>query len=52
LKPWGKAKIFDKRITDDKHIMAIDLSKNDMDYASISKLLSANGATEVNDKTL
>ena len=26
LKPWGKAKLFDKRITDDKHIMAIDLA--------------------------
>jgi len=52
LKPWGKAKLFDIRITDDKHIMAIDLSKNSMDHGALSKLLSSNGATEVNDKTL
>ncbi|MFT6881343.1 MAG: hypothetical protein ACI83W_000664 [Marinoscillum sp.] len=52
LKPWGKAKIFDKRITDDKHVMAIDLSKNKMEEAKISALLKASGASEVNKKTL
>jgi len=52
LKPWGKPKLFDKRITDDKHIMAIDLGKNKIDEASISKLLQSSGASEVNKKTL
>lgn len=52
LKPWGKPKLFDKRITDDKHVMAIDLGKNKMEEAAISKLLQSSGASEVNKKTL
>lgn len=52
LKPWGKAKLFDKRITDDKHIVAIDLGKNKVAEEVISKLLTASGASEVNKKTL
>ncbi len=52
LKPWGKAKIFDKRITDDKHIVAIDLESNKLEESAIDKLLKDNGASEVNKKTL
>lgn len=52
LKPWGKPKLFDKRITDDKHIMAVDLGKNKIEEAVISKLLQDSGASEVNKKTL
>lgn len=52
LKPWGKPKLFDKRITDDKHIIAVDLGKNQAKEAAISKLLKDNGASEVNKKTL
>lgn len=52
LKPWGKPKIFDKRITDDKHIVAIDLGKNNMEEITISKILKDSGASEVNKKTL
>lgn len=52
LKPWGKAKLFDKRITDDKHIMAIDLGKNQLEESAIDKLLKDSGASEVNKKTL
>ena len=52
LKPWGKPKLFDKRITDDKHIVAIDLGKNKVEEAAISSLLKASGASEVNLKTL
>lgn len=52
LKPWGKPKLFDKRITDDKHIVAVDLGKNTLKEAEISKLLKDNGASEVNKKTL
>ncbi len=50
LKPWGKPKLFDIRITDDKHVMAIDLSKNDIKEEEISKILKDNGASEVNKK--
>lgn len=52
LKPWGKAKLFDKRITDDKHIVAIDLGKNKLEESAISGLLKTSGASEVNTKTL
>ncbi|MBV6642451.1 MAG: DUF3341 domain-containing protein [Cyclobacteriaceae bacterium] len=52
LKPWGKPKIFDLRITDDKHVMAVDLGKNDLDEGKISKILKDSGASEVNKKTL
>lgn len=51
LKPWSKPKIFDLRATDDKHVMAIDLDKNDMDRSAIETVLRDAGATEVNDKT-
>ncbi len=50
LKPYGKPRIFDIRITDDKHVMAVDLDKNSMSKDEISKVLNASGATEVNDK--
>ena len=50
LKPYGKPRIFDIRITDDKHVMAVDLDKNNLSKDEISKVLNASGATEVNDK--
>jgi hypothetical protein len=50
LKPWSKPKIFDIRITDDKHIMAIDLDTNDKSEADIKKVLQSSGASEVNNK--
>lgn len=52
LKPWGKPKIFDIRITDDKHVVAVDLGKNSLDESKISQLLKDSGASEVNKKTL
>ena len=52
LKPWGKAKMFDIRATDDKHIVAIELEKNKLDKTKISKLLKASGASEVNEKQM
>ena len=51
LKPWGKPRIYDIRITDDKHVMAIDLDKNDKKEADIKKVLESSGASEVNNKT-
>lgn len=53
LKPWKDPKLMDIRITDDKHIMAIDLGKNKaMEAAKINSLLKDSGAVEVNDKNV
>ena len=51
MKPWGQPKIFDIRSTDDKHVMAIDLSKNTTEVGQIKQILSNAGASEVNDKS-
>ena len=50
LKPWANPRIYDIRITDDKHVMAVDLAKNSMGEADIKKSLSESGAKEVNNK--
>lgn len=52
LRPYGKAKVFDLRATDDKHIMAIDLSKNKSNQESIAQILREHGAIEVNEKSM
>ncbi len=53
LKPWKDPKLMDIRITDDKHIMAIDLGKNKaMEAAKINSLLKDSGAVEVNNKNV
>lgn len=51
LKPYKKPKIYDVRVTDDKHIVAIDLATNKNDMESIKKVLQENGAIEVNEKS-
>jgi hypothetical protein len=50
MKPWAKPRIFDKRSTDDKHVMAIDLDLNSADKEEITRILSETGASEVNSK--
>ena len=50
LKPFKKPRLFDLRITDDKHVIAIDLAMNKMSKAEINGILSETGALEVNDK--
>jgi hypothetical protein len=50
LKPYKKPKIFDLRITDDKHVMAIDLGENKLSGKEISELVARSGAEEVNEK--
>lgn len=50
LKPWAKPRIFDIRITDDKHVMAVDIAKNNMSEDEIKKVLADSGAQEVNNK--
>ena len=51
LKPWGRPRIYDIRITDNKHVMAIDLDKNERIEVDIRKDLEESGAIEVNNKT-
>lgn len=50
LKPYGKPRIFDIRSTDDKHIMAIDLAKNNLSVEQLSLIVQNSGAEEVNMK--
>ncbi len=50
LGPTTKPVIFDQRITDDKFVMAIDLSKNKDSEKNITEILSKSGAVEVNVK--
>ncbi len=50
LKPYGKPRIFDIRSTNNKHIMAIDLAKNQLSVEDLSQIVHNSGATEVNKK--
>jgi hypothetical protein len=50
LLPGVKPKLFDIRGTDDKFVMAIDLSKNKLSEEEITRILKENGASEVNQK--
>lgn len=50
MKPWAQPRIFDKRSTDDKHVMAIDLDLNNSSREEIAQILSQSGASEVNSK--
>jgi hypothetical protein len=51
LKPWAKPRLFDIRQTDDKHIVAIDLSKNKSDKSKLEAILKEAGAVEVKEKS-
>ncbi|MFC3415597.1 DUF3341 domain-containing protein [Algoriphagus hitonicola] len=52
LKPWAQPRIFDVRITDDKHVMAIDIANNNaMEVDKIKEILKSSGASEVNNKS-
>ncbi len=51
LKPYGGARVFDKRQTDDMHIMAIDLASQKLSQEEVSSILKESGAAEVNSKT-
>ncbi|MEL6556553.1 MAG: DUF3341 domain-containing protein [Bacteroidota bacterium] len=50
LKPWAKPRLFDIRVTDDKHVMAVDLAKNNLSEDQIKGIISGSGAAEVNNK--
>jgi len=50
MRPWAKPRIFDKRSTDDKHVMAVDLDENKVSSEEVIRILNENGASEVNPK--
>jgi len=50
LKPYNRPRIFDERITDNKHVIAIDLGENKLSKKEITDLVSKTGAEEVNEK--
>lgn len=50
LKPYGKPKIFDRRSTDDKLVVAVDLAENAFVEKDITTILRNSGAVEVNKK--
>ena len=52
LFPWATPKIFDLRITDDKFVIAVEISNNKKSREEISVLLSTHGASEVNEKEI
>lgn len=52
LFPWSKPVIFDERVTDDKFIIAIDLSKNKASKEDLTSLLNKVHASEVNTKEI
>ena len=50
LKPYKIPRMFDIRSTDDKMVMAIDLSENTKNKEEINQILQKSGASEVNEK--
>lgn len=52
LGPTVKPLLFDPRCTDNKFVMAIDLSKNKMSEVEITSLIRASGAEEVSIKQI
>ena len=50
LKPFKVPRLFDVRITDNMHVIAIDLAENKVGKAEITSILTKTGALEVNDK--
>lgn len=50
LKPYKIPRMFDIRSTDDKFVMAIDLSENTKNKEEINQILQKSGASEINEK--
>ncbi|OKL39462.1 DUF3341 domain-containing protein [Pontibacter flavimaris] len=50
MKPSLKVNVFDKRSTDDKFVMAIEVKEGATDMEALNNLLRSNGAIEVNEK--
>ncbi|MCJ8165287.1 DUF3341 domain-containing protein [Pontibacter sp. E15-1] len=50
LKPSLRVNMLDKRSTDDKFVMAIEVKDGVTDLSALNELLRSNGAVEVNEK--
>jgi hypothetical protein len=50
LKPYKKLRLMDVRITNDKHVIAIDVAANAMEIIEIKSVLKDSGAEEINEK--
>lgn len=50
LKPYKKPRLMDIRITDDKHIIAVDLAANSLEAKKVESILANSGAEEINEK--
>jgi hypothetical protein len=48
---YKKPRIFDLRITDNKHVVAVDLAANKMSKEDILEIIAQSGAEEVNEKS-
>ncbi len=50
IRPTLKVNVFDRRSTDDKFVMAIEVNEGVTDISQLNNLLRSNGAIEVNEK--
>jgi hypothetical protein len=50
LKPYKKPKLMDLRITDDKHVIAVDVAANKLNVKEIKQIFEEAGAEEINEK--
>ena len=50
--PKMKVNVMDKRATDDKFVMAIELKEGTNSLSNLSQMLRDNGASEVNEKEM
>lgn len=50
LKPYKKLRLMDVRVTDDKHVIAIDVAANPVGIQKIKSVLKDSGAEEINEK--
>ena len=50
LKPYKKVKLMDVRITNDKHVIAVDTGANKLTKKEIKEIFKETGAEEINEK--
>ncbi|GAB3829854.1 DUF3341 domain-containing protein [Pontibacter rugosus] len=50
IRPTMRVNVFDKRSTDDKFVMAIEVKEGVTDMSALNNLLRSTGAIEVNEK--
>lgn len=50
LKPYKKPQLMDIRITNDKHVIAVDVAANKIGADKIKEIIKESGAEEINEK--